>query len=390
MGSAPRTLSRRLQSDTRTAETDCVVVSSCRARGGRLLPILLVVAVGAGGCGVGVTIYHSGSGTPNVTSPYPQLRVESTPQHLPPALSLGDTRAPLVTPSQATVITKALWNAREDALVHRNLGLIRQIDTMALAGYDEQYLRSLQYGLDKAIFVAPRPVNGVTVFVPRQSAWPEYFAAEVACQPGAGPGKATDLLLATRTSPETTWHLAFEIGNDNRQVTQTLPPPETDPEGFDLATTPAPKGPTSDWLGDLAQYYASWKDVGASPAGSPFAPGALTTEMGPALTAHPQGALVDGGDIRGTYRFTPEDQWLVGFGGWPVVCGDVYETVTDSALSGTLFQAQSRSQWGADVPPGTYQSVVSVYDVEACIFPDASVLGVYGDPITVIGETGYH
>jgi hypothetical protein len=179
--------------------------------------------------------------------------------------------------------------------------------------------------------------------------------------------------------------------NDNSQLSQTFPPPQTDPEGFDLATSPpAPKGPTSNWLGELAQYYLSWKEEGTQPTGSPFAPGALTTEMGPQLKAHREGALVDGGDIRGTYRFTPEDQWLVGFGGWPVVCGDVYETVTDTALSGTLFQAQNRNQWGADVAPGTYTSVVTVYDVEVCIFPDASALGVYGDPITVIGETGYH
>jgi hypothetical protein len=111
-----------------------VVAPPWRARSGQLLPILLVVAVAAGGCGVDVTIYHSSSGTTNVTSPYPRLRVETAPEHLPPALSLGDVRAPLVTPSQATVITKALWGAREDGLVHRNLGLIRQVDTMALAG----------------------------------------------------------------------------------------------------------------------------------------------------------------------------------------------------------------------------------------------------------------
>ena len=323
-------------------------------------------------------------------SPYPRLRVETAPQHLPPALSLGDVQAPLVTPSQATVITKALWRAHEDALVHRNLGLIRQIDTMALAGYDEEYLHNLQYGLEETIYVSPRPVDNVTVFVPRQGTWPLHFAAEVASQPGASPGKATDFVLATRASPETTWHLALEIGNDDRQLSQTFPPPLTDPEGFDLVTAAAPQGPTSNWLGELAQYYASWKNVGSQPTGSPFAPGDLTTGMGQPLKAHRQGGLVDGGDIRGTYRFTPEDQWLVGSAGWPMVCGDVYETATDTALSGNLFQAQSRYQWGAGVTPGTYKSVVTVYDVEVCIFPDASALGVYGDPITAIGERGYH
>lgn len=367
-----------------------MVASRRRARGACLITALLVVAVAASGCGVDATIYHSGPGTTNVPSPFPRLRVETAPEHLPLALSLGSMQAPLVTPAQATVITKALWKAREDGLVHRNLGLIRQIDAMALAGYDEDYLDNLQYGLEKTIFVVPRPVDSVTVFVPRQTTWPAYFAAEVSCQPGASPGMATDLLLVTRASPEATWKLALEIGNDDSQLSQTLPPPQTDPEGYDLATAPAPKGPTSSWLGELAQYYYSWREDGSAPTGSPFAPGALTTEMGPELKPHPEGALVDGGDIRGTYRFTAEDQWLVGFGGWPVVCGDVYESMTDTALSGTLYQAQNRYQWGADVPPGTYKRVVTVEDVEVCIFPEASALGVYGDPITVVGDSGYH
>jgi len=366
-----------------------VFASPRRTLDAGLLLILLVVTLAVGGCAVDVTIYHSGSGTTKVTPPYPRLRVEAEPHHLPPALTLGNTETPLVTPAQAAAVMKALWSAREDGLVHRNLGVIRQIDTMALAGYDEEYLHNLQYGLEKTIFVAPRPVINVVVFVARQSSWPVYFAAEVACQPGATSGRATDLLLATRASSHTTWHLALEIGNDNSQLTQTLPSPETDSSGFDVATSPAPKGPTRDWLSELAQYYASWKNVGSQPAGSPFAPGALTTEMGPQLAAHPQGALVDGGGIQGTYRFAPEDQWLVGFGGWPVVCGDVYETVTDTALSGTLYQARSRYQWGPDVSPGAYHSVDTVYDVEVCIFPDGSSLGVYGDPITDIGETGH-
>jgi hypothetical protein len=241
------------------------------------------------------------------------------------------------------------------------------------------------YGLDPAASVPARPADSVTVFVPRQSRWPLFFGAEVASSPGARPGQATDILVATKTGPDRRWHLAFLLGNENAALQSLFLPPAVDGAGYDDIDQASTDGATGGWFPALARYYTSWKDSGSAPPGRLFEPGSMTTQEGRQLAVHRQGAQVDGGGITATYRFRTVDAWLFGANGAPVVCGDIYEVATDS---GGEQQNQNRTNWGPDVAPGSYATIVSTYDDSACIYQGKTGLTVYGGGNSLIDETG--
>jgi hypothetical protein len=347
-----------------------------------VIAVVLASLVILGAVGNGIRQESSPFDSP----PYPRLSVDFSQHSLSPSLTLGQATGPLITPTQATAVARALWTTREDALLHRQIGLIKQIETGSIAGFDLWYLEGLEYGLTPTRFTAPRPADAVTVFVPRQTTWPAYFGFSVSAVPLTRIGAATAFLVATRAGPTDSWKIAFVIGGSGSQPNFVIPPPNADAQGYDAVPT-ALGQPAGTWFGQLTNYYATWKDTGKAPSPAAFAPGVLTTQQGQQMASRPQGYVSDDGVASSTYRYSGPSsahQWSIGIAGVPMVCGDISESVTYLPREGGLLHPADRYGWGPQVAPGDYQSVVIGYDFSVCVFPSYS--GPY--PLGVIGNVG--
>jgi hypothetical protein len=324
---------------------------------------------------------------PFETPPYAQLAVSTDQLPLASALMLGQTSGSVITPTQAQQVARSIWRTREDAMVHRKLGVIQEMEVGSPAAADSQYLGSLKYGTIQPVFTSPRPIAKVTVYVPRQTTWPAYFGASISVVPPTTAGAATAFIIVTRSGLDEPWKLAFSIGDANRADAISVPPPTLDADGYGVVTA-APMTPTAQWFSELTSYYRSWKDGGVAPDSSILASGPLTTVVGAQLAQHPQGYSGDGGRIFGHYQFQSPDsdqQWLLGLEGIPMVCGTVREMVANIPAQGTLVQTRDRYGWGPDVAPGTYPFITTDYDSPVCIYQQ--VAGYPG--LAAFGTPGY-
>lgn len=327
-------------------------------------------------------------------APYPRLSITNSTERLPAALSLGPPQGAAISIDEATQVTKAAWRTREQALIGRQLGVIRELETGTQESLDSEYLKNLEYGLEPPINTAPRPADAIDVFVPPPSMYTNYFAAAVNTSPSTNPAAATDLLVMTRSRAGSPWRISWVTGSQGSQDNMLIPQPLGLPEGWDGFDWFG--NDMNSWLGDLAAYYTSWKNTGHAPVPDPFVSGFLTDQKGEELSARGQGSLTDDGAARQTYTFKAPpaaDQWLLGYGGTGIMCGNIAEVVTLHAVSGGLVQDSNRVNWGAGVPPGSYRSIATTFLYSVCVYTeegDPSALYVFGNENDVVGEQGFH
>jgi hypothetical protein len=279
-------------------------------------------------------------------------------------------------------------------MVDRQINVVQEIDSGSVQEADTNYLEGLRYGLLQPTFTSPRPANSVTVFVPRQDSWPIYFGAGISAVPPPSLGQTTDFLIFTKDSPASTWRISFVIGDAATSDDLTLPPPAVDGQGYDTVTAVSGSSPTT-WLGSLANYYRSWKDTGAAPSNSAFVSNSLTSGQGQQMAEHPQGYIGDDGEVVNHYEFTAppsSEQWLIGIGGNPMVCGTDHETVLNTPHgNGRLYQTPNRQNWGPEVAPGFHAAISLDWGYPVCIYSGYNgpqMLGALGDLGTIFSQSG--
>jgi len=141
--------------------------------------------------------------------PNPPPLVAERPAQLPSVLSLPPpATGPLVTPAQARRIAAAVWPLRDRALADRRLGTLRAIETGPALAVDISRLRS--GGAPNRPDPPHQPPKQLAVYTPRQRSWPLRFLAEGITTSAGKP--FLELMIFTRSSPQTTWQVAYDTG----------------------------------------------------------------------------------------------------------------------------------------------------------------------------------
>ncbi len=150
----------------------------------------------------------------------PETRVPSaSAAPLPAVLNQVGAAVPLVTPKLASQVTRALWDAHEQARAQRNTATLQELDTPgAELAYDlTDFTGNYQF------LVPPRqrPYLTDSMLVPAQSDYPLTFLGQVETTEEVTTGDATapptlspwvDLVVITKASVNQHWRIAFETG----------------------------------------------------------------------------------------------------------------------------------------------------------------------------------
>jgi hypothetical protein len=302
-----------------------------------------------------------------------------------PAACAVSSGTPLVTPAQAKAAITAVWNAREKANLLRDGPTLDELDTGSMALEDNYALDSLVCKCSTWYWTAGlRHLADLTVYVPRQDHYPLYFLASIgATIPGGGYGAtASQLVVATRTSPSTPWRLALQLWDTGYELaSSSFITPELDSEGYDVAQPASVASVTKTWPKLLAEYYSHIKTTGTAPTSSQFLPGYLTT--GTDLAKRRQDYVKDG--VRTHYAFTADPlggPWTFeGAGDQAFTCGEVVETAASTLTNPkrVFLQIDKPGQsWGPDLDTGYYSKIVTTFDWPVCILQAGDSLGVVG------------
>jgi hypothetical protein len=288
--------------------------------------------------------------------------------------------------SDADKLVRAFWPARERALSSRDALAVRRLETGAALQVDAV---GCTFGCPPP---RPRTIADLDVFVPRQTAYPAAFMAQVLTTEYHSSRPLVELMVFTRASPSQPWSLAFDtMYAGNSQL--TVYPDSVDGGAFD-ADPPAVAGIDPTTLpAQLAAYWQHWKDAGSAPAATPFADSSFTSVVGQAfhealLERRADGIAADvtyagdGADGVWTFAVSPKG---VGSNQFALTCGTVkYGAVDTSTRSGgTLVQDQGFQPFGTLLRPGGYASVTEQGVHETCFLTQ-----VGSRAITVIGSNG--
>jgi len=315
----------------------------------------------------------------------------------------------LVTPTQATAVATAIWHLWETAQVSGDTRALSQLITPG------SLLDSTLYDCVNPVSrcapeTSPRTFSALVPIVPLQTSYPLYFLAEFDTTELVANSQSginqwvpwVELQILTKTTPANPWMLSFDSGYDdvNPQVTPPfLPFLQGEPRSangtwltgtYNLpVTSSAPVAP-SQFLPLLADYYQSYKDTQEPPASSPFVANGAASEEGQSLATSPQGSVYAG--ARNGYTFSVDasaGQWEFSVqGGYPMVCGSVFDTSTQTAVSGLLYQNPDETNYGAPLAPGTYRVITTKTDHETCVYTVAGGLDKAGDTADSSSVTG--
>ncbi|MGC2485453.1 MAG: hypothetical protein WA359_04320 [Acidimicrobiales bacterium] len=267
-------------------------------------------------------------------------------------------------------------------------------------------------------------MGGLEVVVPQQRSYPLYFLASVKTtnlvQNEDGltqEGPWMDLQILTKASSTAPWQLTFDSGYNAPKgdalpwlpfefVTKASLPTGKYAASPTVSTfVPAPqravipiKVSASSYLSRLASYWQSYKDAGHAPAGNFFLTGGDSSGEGTSLAESREGSIYAGS--RNSYMFTFDAKagtwrFAVG-GGYPMVCGSVLDTGTQTPVSGLLYQDSDENNFGAPLQPGSYFKIVTSAEHEVCVYPasggsgkKASIgLSVAGNDVYTADVTG--
>lgn len=296
---------------------------------------------------------------------------------------------PGVTIDQALAmrIVDTMWPVREQALDTDDGAPLAGFETgSALAG-DPADLLARACGCND---YTPRTIATHDLFVPKQTAYPAWFIAELTTGPVDVTSSDVSLMVFTRASAAAHWMLSLETGYSIGAPTAWVyATPETMTSGFDL-----PSPVHNELPGDLAAYYQHWAADGTAPT-SPFAPGVFTSAVGQTQVATDKTYAAEGQLHRVSYSvdLTADGVWSASANndrdqpsyGWTLTCGtEHYVSVTTLAKGATpIVQPADLSTWGSTLPPGQYTSVTQWGLHESCFMDDP-----YGTPYIVLGHEG--
>jgi len=298
---------------------------------------------------------------------------------LPTALTAPSTVAgTVVSPDQAGAVLLAIWNLRSEAFTSNNRAFMAEFETGPALEADE-----VTCGCNSR--AVRGPIYGESVFVPKQTAFPATFFAEVNTTLFDGP--YVQYLVITRESMATPWMVVADPGESgNRPLDQ----PKIGPGGYDVSPAPGPA--SANLPSELATYWATWTEAGHAPAQNLFAPGEWTTQAGASFAEHPSGSEDSHNGLVGYFAFkggTSNEVWGFGTTTGAITCGVVRWQTIWTDPGGGPRQDPARHNWGPSVAPGIYQYMAETQITQPCFIQDPGtrivVTSGLGDPDTMQG-----
>ena len=365
LGTSPQRLAALRSGMTRRLVAACAVITLA------MVGVIIRVAT------VDTTVSNRVRSNAAVGNYHPPLDANGDPLYLPPAPPPADRAAtatlpaaftattpsgPIVTPAMAADVVQAAWTLHSRALSHFDTGLMASFETGTALEIDRGRCQCSQPGDPFG------PIRGLALSVPRQTAYPARFFAQVATTASHDPWIA--FLVFTRHDPSSPWLLTLMGGFSPDQAIVT--PPATDRDGY-LAPQTAP--PTIDPTIAhhlLADYWRHAKDRGSVPDPAPFAPGLWTTDFAAKLAVHHQGDVAANG-LTGYYTYqadtAPDATFVFPEGqGWQIACSAIRIQKTYTAgPTGAPFQDAARHNWGSAITPGVHAAIVDTEITVPCI-----------------------
>jgi hypothetical protein len=321
----------------------------------------------------------------------------------------GPSPSPLITPSQSNVVATTMWKIWENAMVASDTRALAQLISPGPVLQGTLYNCAYPAG-NCAPEKQPRPLQSLTTVVPVQHEYPIYFLAEIETKElvtGANGLSAwqpwVELQVLTKQSSSASWKLSFDTGyNAPGGAAAPLLPFE-----FSFASNQSGSGygpynaspslsstvPATQYLQQLAMYWQSFADTGQAPSSSVFANDGDTSGFGQSLESfYPQGSL-----YAGSHEYLllgapfASQSWVFSVsGGYPMVCGSVVATLTDtpSTASSYMFQNSDETNFGLPLPGGEYSKIVSERAHETCVYPVTGGLDAAGISYFDYARTG--
>jgi hypothetical protein len=314
---------------------------------------------------------------------------------LPAAMLVTNPSGPVITPVQAAAVVRAFWPLNERANATNDRRLTDMLDSGPAAEFEDAVSADNLARPSLPDLRVVRPLKGVEVFVPLQTAFPATFLADVlttvygTSPEGDPPGTSSvEVYVFVRPDAATPWraalrtfgptHLGVIIGPAGGSYLATLP------GSHDLTVDPE----TVPSL--LATYWQRYYDTGAPPP-SIFAPGRWTTEKMVALLKEVRQFAADTG-IRETTEYSVDlkrdglFQFAVN-GNWDLACFTVrYSTVQIPAAGHVLHQDPARNNYGGSLPPGQYVRITTTGLRQTCAW--LPPVGYKGEGVLVMGHEG--
>ncbi len=229
------------------------------------------------------------------------------------------------------------------------------------------------------------PIDGESVFVPRQPSFPAVFLAEVKTTLLGAP--YVQYLIMARESMAKPWEVVADPGESG---TRALDQPKVGPGGFDAAA--ALSAAAKNLPSEFAGYWHTWTEDDHAPVHSPFAPGQWTTKAGATYAKDPSGSWSSQNGLQGYYSFEgggDNEVWRFGTAAGSITCGVVRWQTIWAYPGGGIYQDPAQSNWGASVAPGNYQYEAETQIMQPCFIqrPGAriTVTSGEGDPDTEQG-----
>jgi hypothetical protein len=345
------------------------------------------------GAAIGITVRQDPS----------TVRLPSVPvvPHRPSAGDIASMRTLLTaTPSTPGVtideglarqIVTALWPVREQAIDTGDVASLSTFETGAALEGD-----TALYGARRCGCSTPpaRAMEWDSVFVPKQTAFPANFLAEVTMPSEYGLNPGVTLLAFSRASSLTQWNVTLATGYLDNSAGPPIVYVSPVPSGAFNAALPTTRVDLSALPADLGAYYQHWAVSGNAPPDAQFAPGFFTSYKGGDVFAYGETNGVEGAHhvtysadptTDGEWSFAGESFELTPQSGWILSCGTVrYEDVSTAPAGGPLlYQPPDESTWGPTLPPGRYSQITQWGLHESCFAVNPT-----GVPTSVLGSDG--
>jgi len=289
--------------------------------------------------------------------------------------------------AEAERVATRLWSTHVRARVDGDAPLLKAIDAGPALEADYGYLCYIGCGPTYAV------ESGLSVNVPRQTAWPVAFEATVHYLEGcmATQRPCVDTLVLRQEARNLPWKIVFWT---TAAGGGTSPEEHPAPSGDgNYALTPGPpRISAQDLLADYANYLDTIKRTGRLPASTRLAPGAFTSGLVSQNYDSVEHQRSLGLFKNVVYRVDPADAtWTFATSqNTTLVCGTVRYVASYVGVDGrVMVQPPDFSLFGSDVLPGRYSSIVKrgLHMVCFGLHPVASepayVLGSYGDDTQV-------
>lgn len=303
------------------------------------------------------------SGDPKLL-PY-STTVETDPPRasVPTALYSVPSGPDIVTPASARAVTAAIWTLRRRAIALEDGNQLSTFETGSALAVDAD--RGCGCGHEDRFGAA----TNTSVGVGHSSDFPAWFYAQTRTTLNDSPWDS--LLVFTRTARDKPWRLAFAGGGEPLGGPESLIPVSVGADGYTRPTPAAVLRRADHFAPALAGYWQAAKDGTRPPVDPSWLSSTLTDTWAQHLRLNPQGKVHSNNGLVGYYRYFAAPvagPFVVLFDdGQYLACASIIgQTTFVAPEGGRVTQPVDRTNWGPDVPPGSYRAITSVDEYTPC------------------------